>query len=431
MSPFWTLLGVAALLLFFCAVTLLALAVRFRRGGALTGSALLLALSYIVLQCAAVRSEAIPLSPGRAAFVDFFTAGGGLFAAALCVILAAGTGLTWRDLKRNAFRRITPSSIKEALDSLPSGVCFYREDGRVLLVNRAMERLCRRVTGEALVNGAAFAARLGSGALPEGCRRAAAGEEPVIVLLDGTAWSFSRRPLRDQKRTVDMLAASEVTELYEKTRALHEAREKVTRLNRRLTEFNREIVALTAARETLNAKVKIHDELGGNLLAIRRVLLEGGSPADLEEIAERLRLNVAFLKSGQTAPRRDEYALMLETARSLGVTVHVEGAMPEWEPARHILTVAIHECFTNTLRHAHGSALDVRIREAEDRVTAEFSNDGEQPEGPIRERGGLRSLRELAEGAGGRIHVRTAPDFSITLELPKEDEDGLPGHDRG
>ena len=431
MSPIWTLLGVAALLLFFCAVTLFALAFRFRRGKALAGAALLLILSYIVLQCAAVRCEAIVPPPGWTAFVDLFTAGDGLFPAALCMILTAGTWAVWRDLKRNAFRRITPSSIKEALDSLPSGVCFYREDGRVLLVNRAMERLCRRLTGEALVNGGAFYAHLGSGALPEGCRRAAAGEGPVIELPDGTAWSFTRRQVQDQKRTADMLVASEVTELYEKTRALHEAREKVTRLNRRLTEFNREIVALTAARETLNAKVKIHDELGGNLLAIRRYLLEGGSPADMAEIAERLRLNVAFLKSGQTAPRRDEYALMLETAQSLGVTVHVEGRMPEWEPARRILTVAIHECFTNTLRHAHGSALYVGIREAEDRVIAAFSSDGEQPKGPIRERGGLSSLRELAECAGGRMHVRTTPDFSITLELPKEDEDGLPGHDRG
>ena len=431
MSPLWTLLGIAAMMLFFCAVTLAALAVRSRRGRALAGAVPLLALSYIVLQCACIRCQMNTLPPGQAAFVDLFTAGDGLLPAALCLAMAAGAWLVWRDLRRSAFNRITPSSIKEALDSLPSGVCFYREDGRVLLVNRAMERLCRRLTDGALVNGGAFLEQLGSGALPEGCQRAAVGQEPVIVLPEGAAWSFSRRQLQDQKRTVDMLVASDVTELYEKTRALKEAREKVTRLNRRLTAFNREIVDLTAAREILNAKVKIHDELGGNLLAIRRYLLEGGSPADREEIAGRLRMNIAFLKSGQTAPRRDEYALMLETARTLGVTVHVEGAMPEREPARHILTVAIHECFTNTLRHAHGSALFVRIREAEDRVTAVLSNDGEQPKGPIRERGGLSSLRELAERAGGRMHVQTAPDFSITLELPKEDEDGLPGHDRG
>ena len=239
MSPFWTLLGVFALLLFFCAVTLSALAFRFRRGKALGGAVPLLALSYIVMQCACVRREAIASSLDQAAFVDFFTAGDGLFPAALCVILAAGAGLLWRDLKRSAFRRISPSSIKDALDSLPSGVCFCREDGRVLLVNRTMERLCRRLTGEALVNGGAFYARLGSEALPEGCRRIAVNEQPVIVLPDGAAWSFSRRHLQDPKLAADMLVASDVTELFEKTRALDEAREKVTRLNRRLTSLMR------------------------------------------------------------------------------------------------------------------------------------------------------------------------------------------------
>ena len=431
MSFIWTMLGICALLEFFCAVTLIALAFRFRRSRALAFSVLLLSLSYIVLQCACSRCLQTDLSPGRAAFVDVFTAGRGLVPAALCGIMAAGIGLVWRDLSRRAFLRITPSSIKDALDTLPSGVCFYREDGRMLLVNRTMENLCRRLTGEALVNGRTFFEQLHAETLPEGCQRAAAGEEPVIVLPDGAAWSFSRKQVKDQKFTSEMLVASDVTELYEKTRALNEAREKVTALNRRLTEFNREIVDLTAAREILNAKVKIHDELGGNLLSIRRYLLEGGSPKDLGEIAERLRGNIAFLKSGQTEARRDEYALMLETAKALGVTVQVTGSMPEWENARHILTVAIHECFTNTLRHAHGSALFVDIHETERRVTAEFRCDGEQPKGPIRERGGLRSLRELTEGAGGRMDVRTTPDFCITIEVPKEDEDGLPGYDRG
>ena len=445
MSPFWLhpawnasiwpLTGLMATLLFFGAVVLIALSARFRRFGALAGSALLLALSYTVLQCVSVRlwngaSAPVP------AFVRFFTAGHGLFPLALCLCMGVMEGLLLRFHRRRAADRVTPSSIKEAIDTLPSGVCFFREDGRVLLVNRVMEDLCRRLTGEALVNGARFCEALASGALPEGCQRADGGEEPLIVLPDGAAWSFSRRRLQDARLRPDMLVASDVTEIYEKTRALRRAREKVTALNRRLTDYNREIVAVTTAREILNAKVRIHNELGGNLLAIRRCLLEDGAPAGetdaiRKELVERLRMNVAFLERGETAPARDEYALMLETARTLGVDVRVEGEMPEWEPARHILAVAIHECFTNTLRHAHGGALFVRVARDDGRVRAEFTNDGEQPGGPIRERGGLRSLRALTERAGGRMEIRTSPAFTITLTLPKEDDHGLSSGDRG
>ena len=431
MSLLWKLLGLAAILLFFAAVTLFALAIRFRRGKALLGSAVILTLSYIVLQSVILYIWRKDTAQGIDGFAGFFTAGNGLLPLALCLGMASGTWLLGRGFKRVAASRITPSSIKEATDTLPSGICFFRDDGRVLLVNRAMEDLCRRLTGEALVNGRMFYETLSGGKLSEGCQRAGSPEEPLIVLPDGAAWSFSLKRAQDDQLRAELLVAADVTEIYDKTRTLNRTREEVTALNHRLTVFNREIVDLTAAREILNAKVKIHDELGGNLLAIRRYLLEGGSPADRAEIAERLRLNIAFLKSGQMALRRDEYALMLETARTLGVNVHVEGRMPQWEPARHILTVAIHECFTNTLRHAHGSTLYMHIDETEARVTAGFSNDGEPPGGPIRERGGLGSLRALAEGAGGTMRVRTSPDFSITLELPKEDEDAFPSHDRG
>ena len=431
MTTAFVLIGLMALLLFFWAVTLFALAIRFRRGRALFCAVMLLALSYIVLQSAILyiwRQGRLLDSDGLAAC---FTAGHGLFPLALCLGMATSARLLWRDLKRSAAGRITPSSIKEATDTLPSGLCFCREDGRVLLVNRAMERLCRRLTGEALVNGRMFFEALSGGALPEGCHRAGSPEKPLIVLPDGAAWSFTRKRLQDERLRAELLVAADVTEIYEKTRALNRAREEVTALNGRLTDYNREIVALTTAREILNAKVKIHDELGGNLLAIRRYLLEGGAEGDRADIAERLRTNVAFLQSGRTPGVRDECALMLETAQALGVRVEILGTLPEREPARHILAVAIHECFTNTLRHAHGSALTLRVAEDDRWIRARFTNDGEQPRGPIRERGGLHSLRTLVERAGGRMLIQTTPAFAIALELPKEDGYGLSGHDRG
>ena len=49
----------------------------------------------------------------------------------------------------------------------------------------------------------------------------------------------------------------------------------------------------------------------------------------------------------------------------------------------------------------------------------------EQREGEITEKGGLRSLRELTEQAGGTMTVETQPAFAIRIRLPKEDAYGL------
>lgn len=42
------------------------------------------------------------------------------------------------------------SSIKEAVDNLPSGVCFFDKNGFVVLCNRTMYRLAFAITGRDL-----------------------------------------------------------------------------------------------------------------------------------------------------------------------------------------------------------------------------------------------------------------------------------------
>ena len=112
-------------------------------------------------------------------------------------------------------------------------------------------------------------------------------------------------------------------------------------------------------------------------------------------------------------------------AARLRVALLVTGALPQTEPQKHIVAVAIHECMTNTVRHAHGDELQIRVVEGEERMIVTFTNNGEAPAGEVEEKGGLSSLRELTEKAGGTMTVCTGPSFAIRLELPKEVENAL------
>ena len=207
-------------------------------------------------------------------------------------------------------------------------------------------------------------------------------------------------------------------------------REELEALNRRLTDYYREASALTAQKEILEARVRLHDEMGADLLMMRRLLREGGTEAERRQLDERLRRHVAFLKEETVPVERDEYRLLFETAERLNGRILVEGELPGEEPWKHIVATALHECFTNTLRHAHGRTLRCRLEESPGQLRASFTNDGVQPEGPVREQGGLRTLRSLTEGAGGRMTVSVDPEYVITLELPKEVPHALPRSDR-
>ena len=101
------------------------------------------------------------------------------------------------------------------------------------------------------------------------------------------------------------------------------------------------------------------------------------------------------------------------------------GSLPEKGQRREILMAAMHECLTNTVKHAQGSRMQVSLRYVKDLLTVKITNDGIQPEGPIQETGGLRNLRHRVEAAGGTMKVESSPQFALWILLRKgEEQDG-------
>lgn len=420
----WSMMGVFSALIFFVGVVILALLIRQRCFKWLCVALPELLLSYFLFQCIATLLSGVERGSLTTVVVTHFSSLPDWLVLTFCVVLAIGEVLILENITAHEKSRITPMSVKEAIDSLPAGLLCYASGGRVLLINHAMENFSKALTDEVVTDGETFCEMLYSGEFLSGNRSVTVGDARVVLLADGTAWSLAEEVVPYEKINVKALIVSEITDTYRKTMELRRMQEKVSDLNTRLAKVNREIVELTVEQEVLAAKVKIHDELGSNLLAIKRFLLSGGTEREKAEITERLRRSITFLQEEQTAVT-EEYELMIGTAERLGVHVTVTGELPQAEPQKHIVATAIHECFTNTLRHAHGDLLQVNITETEDYIVASFTGNGEQPTGEIREKGGLVSLRALTERAGGRMTICTAHGFTVRLELPKEVENAI------
>ena len=416
-------LGILVLLEFFASVTVLALLCRQRRFRWLWLVAPMIIFSYFTAQALSMYRYGSVHAEWAGEIIRHFATIPEWLLIGLSLAVALLDVLLMQNIYLYEKKQITTMSVKEAVDSLPSGILCYAPGTRTLLVNRAMRDFCRSVTGEELISGEDFAKKLHGGELLPECKTELVGSEPVFVPADGRAWRIIEGDVPYEKYGVQMLLASEITEVYQKTLELKATQKKVAALGTRLHKVNREIVALTTEREILNAKIKLHDELGSNLLAIKHYIRKGGTEQEKAELMESLRHSIAFLKSDRKKAERDEYELMIGTAKRLGLTVSVTGTLPETEPHKHILATAIHECGTNTLRHAHGDRLMIDVTENETHFLAEFTNNGEQPAGEITEKGGLLSLRALTEQAGGEMTLTSAPVFSLRLKLPKEVED--------
>ena len=420
-----TALGVISVLLFFGAVVVVAFLVRQKRSRELRLAVPMLVSTYICEQCFDLYLSGAAYSDTALKIREMLLSVPTVVPLLYCIAMAYLEAMLLNNIHRHKYERITGMSIKEAMDGFPDGVLCYAPKGRVMLVNQAMKEFCRQMTGDELVNGDLFTQQMMSGQIRPGCRIVTVGDENVFVLPDETVWKINLQDIPFEDSEVRMLTASEITEEYRKTEELRTMQEGLAALGERLAKVNREIVDLTAEREMLNAKIRIHDEMGKNLLIVKHFILNGGTESEKAAIIGSLYQNVSFLMKDLPAAARDECELMIDTASRLGVTVFVTGTIPDCEPQRHILATAIHECFTNTLRHAHGNELYMNIEDDGDRLRVVLTNNGKKPAGEIEERGGLALLRDLTEREGGRMTILKNPSYAVVLELPKEEYYGI------
>ena len=345
------------------------------------------------------------------------------------VLLIAGTaawiGLVLRRQIRWRRSHVTRAFVKEGLDQLPSGLCFYVRDGRTQLVNHQMNALCRLLMGSQLSNGAAFWDSLIHGDVLPGNRVLQAGEAPIVELADGRVWSFERSPIDAGGAETMQIIAADITREYRMNQELEAENRRLEEMNGRLRRYGGTIRELTRERETLAAKMRIHDGFGHALIATRRLCAR---PPELAQRAEALRMwrqNLNLMKHlDQALPPERDFSALFHAAEAIGMRIQLDGDLsPDQLNCAPLLENAARECLTNAARHAGATQLRMRIASAEGWIRAEFTNDGAHPTAEVSEGGGLSALRRSVENAGGRMRLESKPRFRLILDLPQERED--------
>ena len=320
-------------------------------------------------------------------------------------------------LKEQSYRKrtITRSSIKEGIDKISSGLCFYREDGRVILTNRKMQQLCFDIAGIDLQNAAHFWQFLQNGAVKTDAKRLSAGAQPGFRLADGTVWTFACEKIGG----ICQLSAANTTQIQAVTDQLQAKNADLEALNLRLRKYGENVDELTRSRERLETKARIHSELGQALLSTRRYLLdETGTQAAPLELWQR---NIAMLRREAVLEAEEQPLEMLRRiAVSTGIAIEISGAFPQNRTVQTLLVQAAAEALTNAISHAQAHHLYITLEQSAHGYAAHFTNDGSRPTGEIVEGGGLTSLRRKIEEAGGTMTVCSAPAYVLSVTLPKE-----------
>ncbi|MBO4902712.1 MAG: hypothetical protein J5518_07955 [Lachnospiraceae bacterium] len=310
---------------------------------------------------------------------------------------------------------LTDISVKEAFDTLPTGLCYYLDEGMPKLINQQMDKICKETLHTPLRNGAVFADMLYSGEI-EG--EILENGRPIVSLPDGTVFSFQKDEIEQGGTKFNELIATDITEEYRLSGELEVQQKKARQVNTRLKSLLDTIEYVTMSKELLQFKKTLHDNIGRSLLLAKRWLVD---PALVEkdEMLDVWRSNIRYLINDEPESWQIPYFIIEKQAVQLGIDLVIDGKLPEEDTLITLVDTAIYTHMTNVLRHAEGTRVFVKVTEEETGYKLVLTNDGKAPEHVVEEHGGLSNLRREIEAAGGRMEILSAPGFRLILTLPK------------
>ena len=439
-----TFFAISAIVLILGAAYIIAAAVTMRLSrGYVTCSVVLAAAVFIILQSMAdVSLCANEVDPRFSLPAVILKDVPWIIVALVMVVIFAAEVLCLVAVNRAGRDKLSPGSVKESLDALPDGVCFFSEDGRILLSNRRMQHISSDITGIGILNGEKLWR-----CIEEKSVKTDVSDGLVILTSDSKVWNVRRSEIEAEGNRINEIVALDVTEQYELRRELEERNERLNSVNERLRIFSRDMSRLTAEKELLDAKIKVHDDLGRSLLAFRAYLTAEPSKRDRSKLLPLWRYVISVMKK-ETAPS-EEWDAIEKTAESLHIQIEINGDLPAGladlpvsGEVRSAIMAAIRECLTNTARHARGDRLFVLIKcgaeqgadhastsgrssasgtapcdDAPHGIRIEITNNGRAPLVPIQEAGGLSNLRHMVERAGGIMTIESSPQFLLRLDF--------------
>ena len=309
---------------------------------------------------------------------------------------------------------ITPSSIKESLDQLETGLCYAQPNGLILLTNHRMNELSHQIFGKALQNANLFWQALTETPPVEGVERIASGEQPEFRLPDGTVRSFRRE---ETDGTIQITAA-DTTHQHQLVRELQDKHRDLEDMNARIRSYGDKVDEYIIARERLETRVNLHGFLGQALLMTRHYLqYESGDPKRIIDVWQR---NIEVLRM-EAEPRQetDSLSSLRNAAEAIGMQVHVSGPLPPNLQQQKLIAAMGAETLTNAVRHAGAKQLWIDVEQTETAHIIRYTNDGSPPTGPVAEGGGLSTARRKIEAAGGQMKIEAEPRFMLTIIFEK------------
>ena len=309
-------------------------------------------------------------------------------------------------------------SIKNAVDSLSTGVMFCEKDGLILLANDKMQQLMMALAGRIQRNGRQFYEQITTGKTQADCKIAWLEDKSVCLVLECAVWNFNTVELHIGRKEYFQLTASDITERWRLTEKLQTKNNELLRRQEELGDMITNVHKITRDREAQKVKIRTHDILSQRLTLLLRSI-RNEQELDIKRLRSLSHSLMDDLKAvSRSLPPQEELDDMIATLRSVGVQVMMKGELPGDSSCGRLLAEIIYEAAANSVRHGFATQVCVQIDDRQGTCCLHITDNGYPPTGNFIEGGGISGIREKVRAFGGTVFVSANPRFTLTVTLP-------------
>jgi len=380
-------------------------AIQVKKAGHIVVSSVLLLIEYILFQ---MMSELLHAGAGGgwiAAYKMMSRTRLGWWIILIIAIMAISITLASYFAHWKA-KHVTPMSVKESMDTLHAGLCYWEDGGRIILSNKKMDEICFAMTNEILLNGQKFYDSIGT---------------ECVTLPDGTIKYFFHNLVEFENKLVHELIAADVTELYKKNELLEQETISLQKMNESLRRYNQTIEEVVRKQEILDTKVYIHDEMN-RLMLVTTAMTETPIPEEeFQAVLTTWRNNAVLLGTeAEKSKTKIDHSEIRKLAELLGIQVNWTGKTLRELPKKsgEILIMLIREAIANAVKHAGAKNIFIDVATIHKGFTVTIANDGKRPVGKVHMGGGLSNIQRIVERQNGSLEIAVKERFELHITLP-------------
>jgi len=330
---------------------------------------------------------------------------------------------------------LIPQSVREAIDYLPGGICFSTQSGRPVLTNYRMNELVYGLTGHTIINAQNTWEELCGHKPANGClkledsfmiRDDPEGDSDEILYFqfpDGRIRRFRREELADRAPHYIQLEVTDITDLYRYSKELYENNQRLATQFERRQNLLDNIVDINHEKEILQAKIRIHDDLGRSILTTKQHLWSHTLSGNIRYLADvwnnTIRNLEEFSYIGSNADISPEIE-MQRAAEMIGCRINFTGERPVSRKTALLFYAAVREALTNAVTHAKADQLNVSIDPTINGYRVVISDNGVVSVPCVSEGGGLSDLRRRLEQEGATMEVKCDDGVVLIVQLPAD-----------